>query len=107
MQPFQSTKGPLGDTLAADSNFFFRPGQIFDVSVFEDPKANNEPGPGIVETEKLKLLGKGTVRLGEGRFVDSVQMNIDPHEMKGMRNSSLGRRYLIRLAKSWSKLAAI
>lgn len=82
MQPFQSTKGPLGDTLAADSNFFFRPGQIFDVSVFEDAKANNEPGPGIVETEKLKLLGKGTVRLGEGRFVDSVQMNIDPYEMK-------------------------
>ena len=38
MQPFQSTKGPLGDTLAADSGFFFRPGQEFHVGVYDDPK---------------------------------------------------------------------
>ena len=38
MQPFQSTEGPLGDTLAPDSNFFFRPGQEFHVGVYEDPK---------------------------------------------------------------------
>ncbi|KAL8819057.1 MAG: hypothetical protein Q9191_007816, partial [Dirinaria sp. TL-2023a] len=68
MQPFQSTDGPLGDTLASDSNFFFRPGQKFHVSVYEDGKGSNEPGPGIVQVEKLKLLGKGEMVLrSEGR----------------------------------------
>ncbi|KAK4693691.1 hypothetical protein P7C71_g3756, partial [Lecanoromycetidae sp. Uapishka_2] len=82
MQPFQSTEGPLGDTLAAESNFFFRPGQEFQVSVYEDAKAAGEPGPGIVDVDQLELIGKGTLKLGEGRYVDSVQMNIDPFEMK-------------------------
>ena len=82
MQPFQSTEGPLGDTLASDSNFFFRPGQKFSVSVYEDGKGAGEPGPGIVEVSKLKLLGKGEMTLGEERYVDSVLMNKDPYEMK-------------------------
>ena len=83
MQPFQSTEGPLGDTLALESNFFFRPGQKFNVSVYEDCKRFNEPGPGIVEVEKLKLLGKGEMVLqSEGRYIDSVLMNKDPFEVK-------------------------
>ena len=82
MQPFQSTEGPLGDTLSTDSNFFFRPGQSFDVSVFEDPREAGTPGPGIVDVDEGHLIGKGTLELGEGRYVDSVQMNMDPYEMK-------------------------
>jgi len=82
MQPFQSTKGPLGGTLAADSNFFFRPGQEFKVSVYEDAKAAGESGLGLVYVDQMKLLGKGTLKLGEGRYVDSVQMNYNPFEMK-------------------------
>ena len=82
MQPFQSTEGPLGDTLSADSNFFFRPGQRFEVSVYEDGKDASTPGPGIVDVDEGKLLGTGSMILGEGRYVDSVQMNADPYEVK-------------------------
>lgn len=82
MQPFQSTEGPLGDTLAADSNFFFRPGQEFKVSVYEDARAAGEPGPGLVDLQNSIMLGEGTMTLGEGRLVDSVQLNRDPFEMK-------------------------
>ena len=82
MQPFQSTEGPLGDTLSADSNFFFWPGQSFDVSVYDDAKDAGTPGPGLVDVDASKLLGKGKLTLGEGRYVDSVQMNLDPYEVK-------------------------
>lgn len=82
MQPFQSTEGPLGDSLGTDSTFFFRSGQSFTVSVYEDPKAWNEPGPGLVDVSSAKLIGKGTLTLGESRYVDSVQLNRDPFEIK-------------------------
>lgn len=78
MQPFQSTEGPLGDTLAADSNFFFRPGQEFNVSVYEDARDAQTPGPGILNVDENMLLGKGKLTLAEGRYVDSVQINNDP-----------------------------
>ncbi|KAL9107284.1 MAG: hypothetical protein Q9227_007826 [Pyrenula ochraceoflavens] len=79
MQPFQSSEGPLGDTLGTDSTFFFRPGQEFSVTVYEDVKAWNEPGPGLVEG-LAKVLGKGKMKLREGRYVDSVAINRDPFE---------------------------
>ena len=78
MQPFQSTEGPLGDTLATESNFFFRPGQGFDVSVYEDARDAQAPGPGILDVDENLLIGKGKLKLAEGRYVDSVQMNSDP-----------------------------
>ncbi len=78
MQPFQSTEGPLGDTLATDSNFFFRPGQEFDVRVYEDARDAQTPGPGILDVNENLLIGKGKLKLAEGRYVDSVQMNKDP-----------------------------
>ena len=78
MQPFQSTEGPLGDTLATDSNFFFRPRQEFDVSVYEDARDAQAPGPGILDVNEGLLIGKGKLRLAEGRYVNSVQMNKDP-----------------------------
>ena len=83
MQPFQSTEGPLGDTLAADSTFFFTPGREFSVSVYEDPLDAGAPGPGVVDVEKngAKLIGKGTMKLEKGRYVDSVRINKDPHEV--------------------------
>lgn len=82
MQPFQSTEGHLGDTLGVSSTFFFRPGQSFTVSVYEDRKAWNEPGPGIVDVSDATLLGKGKLTLGESRYVDSVRLNQDPYEMR-------------------------
>ena len=84
MQPFQSTAGPLGDTLGSGegSTFFFRPGQEFDVTVYKDPKAWDEPGPGLVDLSKATVLGEGKMKLGEGRYVDSVEINRDPFEVK-------------------------
>ena len=83
MQPFQSSEGPLGDTLAADSEFFFTPGRELSVSVYEDPKGAEEPGPGILDGQDIgaKLIGKGKMKLGKGRYVDSVQINKDPYEV--------------------------
>lgn len=83
MQPFQSTEGPLGDTLAADSDFFFTPGREFSVSVYEDPKDAGTSGPGIVDVKGngARLIGKGKMKLGQGRYVDSVQINKDPYEV--------------------------
>ena len=80
MQPFQSTEGPLSDTLASNSNFFFRPGQEFDVTVYEDGKAFDAPGPGLADVSSSKKLGKGRLKLGQARYVDSVQINKDPYE---------------------------
>lgn len=81
-QPFQSTQGPLGDTLGSESNFFFRPGQKFSVSVYEDPRKFNEPGPGLLDgVEHWNKLGEGTMTLGEGRYVDSFLINKDPFEV--------------------------
>lgn len=80
MQPFQSTEGPLGDTLGTDSNFFFRPGQEFDVTVYEDGKAFDAPGPGLADVSASKKLGKGRLKLGQARYVDSVAINKDPFE---------------------------
>lgn len=83
MQPFQSTEGPLGDTLSADSEFFFTPGREFSVSVYEDPKDAGTSGPGIVDVKGngARLIGKGKMKLGQGRYVDSVQINKDPYEV--------------------------
>lgn len=83
MQPFQGTEGPLGDTLAADSGFFFTPGREFNVSVYEDPKDGGMPGPGIADVKDngAKLIGEGKMKLGQGRYVDSVQINKDPFEV--------------------------
>ena len=83
MQPFQSSEGPLGNTLAADSSFFFTPESEFTVSVYEDAKGTGEPGPGILDIAKndAKLIGKGKMKLGQGRYVDSVQINKDPYEV--------------------------
>lgn len=83
MQPFQSTEGPLGDTLAADSAFFFTPGREFDVSVYEDSRDAGTPGPGIVDVKgsEARLIGHGKMKLGRGRYVDSVRINKDPYEM--------------------------
>ena len=81
MQPFQSTEGPLGDTLAADSEFFFTPGRDFSVSIYEDPRDAGTPGPGIADVQDngARLVGKGKMKLGQGRYVDSVQINKDPY----------------------------
>ncbi|KAL9616077.1 MAG: hypothetical protein Q9160_009012 [Pyrenula sp. 1 TL-2023] len=87
MQPFQPIMEPLNGT--TDSTFFFRPGQQFNVTVYEDSKKWNEPGPGLLEGlassssqggPKAKVLGKGTMKLREGRYVDSVAINKDPFE---------------------------
>lgn len=97
MQPFQSTQGPLGDTLTSSSNssnFFFRPDREFNVTVYEDPKAFDAPGPGLADvsggdeggsggsssSSKAKVLGRGNLKLGKGRYADSVEINKDPFE---------------------------
>ena len=67
MQPFKSTEGPLGDTLAAESNFFFRSGQEFYFSIDEDTSDAQTPGPGSLDVNESLLIGKGKLNLAEGR----------------------------------------
>lgn len=84
MQPFQSTEGPLGDSLAPtdDSRFFFRPGEGFEVSVLADPREAREAGPGLLEMGERNEAWKGKITLREGLFVDSVGLNRDPFEVR-------------------------
>lgn len=105
MQPFQSSEGPLGDTLGTDSAFFFRPGQVFDVTVYEDPTAWNQPGPGLLEgllsgNGGAKVLGKGRMMLREGRYVDSVAINRDPFErVEGSEKFQAWKKVFDRIGK--------
>lgn len=85
MQPFAST-APLG-TSGGDGEgqtLFFAPNKTFDVSIYEDPGAfDARLTPALVDGGKgLKMLGKGTMTLGQGVFVDSVRLNEDAYEMK-------------------------
>lgn len=83
MQPFQSTEGPMGDTLGENSTFFFRSGQEFKVSIYKDPKDWNEPGPGLLKVSADGLIGKGIMKFPPkmGRYIDSVLINKDPFEV--------------------------
>ena len=83
MQLFQSSEGPLRDPLAADSEFLFTPGREFTVSIYEDTKSAGAPVPGILDIadDDAKLIGKGKMKLGQGRYVDSVQIKKDPYEV--------------------------
>ena len=99
MQPFQPTK-PLGDSFASDSNFFFRPGQEFDVTVYEDQKAFNAPGPGLADVSTSKKLGQGKLKLGKARYVDSVEINKDPFErVDGVENFKAWKAKLDSIGK--------
>ena len=89
MQPFQSSS-PTGGPLSDDPTFFFQPGREFKVSIFKDPKAWNEHGPGLLTVSSPSsskegggLIGRGTMKfpLNMGRYVDSVEINKDPYEM--------------------------
>lgn len=100
MQPFQSTEGPLGDTLGLDSTFFSRPGRSFIVSVYQDTRSWNEPGPGLVDVSEANLLGKGKLTLGESRYVDSVQLNRDPFEINdGSEKSEAWKKIFLSIGK--------
>ena len=102
MQPFQSTKGPLGETLGSDSNFFFRPGQEFDVTVYEDGKAPDAPGPGLADVSAAKKLGKGKLKLGQALYVDSVEINKDPFEqIDGVERYKAWKAKLDSVGKQW------
>ena len=38
------------------------------MSVYEDAKDAGTPGQGIVDVDEKKLIGKGKLTLGEGRY---------------------------------------
>lgn len=84
MQPFQSTIGPEGDLLDKDPTFFFRPEQEFKVSVYKDPTAFDQSGPGLLNISNDNLIGCGTLKLTSTtrRYIDSVTINRDPYEAK-------------------------
>ncbi|OJD39925.1 pyridoxal-dependent decarboxylase domain protein [Diplodia corticola] len=85
MQPFPESNA----TLASLPNFFFQEGKDFAVSVWEDPAAGSQDGQEVLEAwEKLGLdggdesllVGRGTMTLGPGAFVDAECLNVDPYK---------------------------
>ncbi|KAF4543741.1 Pyridoxal-dependent decarboxylase domain protein [Lasiodiplodia theobromae] len=88
MQPFPDKNA----TLASLPNFFFREGAEFAVSVWEDPVAGCQDGQQVLEAwEKLGkggdgggdedlLVGRGTMKLSCGVFVDAEWLNVDPYK---------------------------
>ena len=77
MQPFPATEG---NAFARESDFFFRPGQKFQVQVFEDKKAVDATGPGLADVGDSKVLAEGTMTLGQDVYVDAYALNKDPFE---------------------------
>lgn len=77
MQPFPATED---NALAHESDFFFRPGQKFEVQVFEDRKGADEAGPGLVDVKGARALAEGTMTLGQDVYVDAYALNKDPFE---------------------------
>lgn len=78
MQPFLPTK----DLLKSNS-FFFRPGQHFPVTVFENTKDVEATGPGLADVGDAKPISKGTLTLGENVYVDSEDLNKDLFKKPG------------------------
>lgn len=84
MQPFPDKN----TTLASLPNFFFREGAEFAVSVWEDPVAGCQDGQQVLEAwERLGsggdedlLVGRGTMTLSCGVFVDAEWLNVDPYK---------------------------
>ncbi|KXJ85791.1 pyridoxal phosphate-dependent transferase [Microdochium bolleyi] len=66
------------------SGFFFRPGAVLQVNVWEDGNRRQAQTVDIdgfdpkEPAEGVTLLGSGTLTLGESVFVDSEAMNFDP-----------------------------
>ncbi|KAI1080418.1 hypothetical protein F5B20DRAFT_580451 [Whalleya microplaca] len=63
------------------SSFFFRPGAIFKVSVWEDKDRSHESSK-FASFELGKFVGRGILTLSESVYVDSEAMNFDPFKRK-------------------------
>ncbi|KAK6216154.1 hypothetical protein LQW54_003728 [Pestalotiopsis sp. IQ-011] len=61
------------------SGFFFRPGARFNVKVYEDGDRGAEDA-GFASFRLGRELGRGTLELGDGVYVDSEAMNFDPFQ---------------------------
>ena len=75
MQPFLPTKDLLD---AQGTPFFFRTGQRFAVTVYDDVKDVTAEGPGLADVEPEKEIAKGVITLKDNVFVDSEAVNRDP-----------------------------
>ncbi len=72
MQPFLPTQDLLNS-----NTFFFRPGQCFPVTIFENQKDAEATGPGLADVGHAQPIAKGTMTLGENVYVDSEDLNKD------------------------------
>ena len=83
MQPFQSSPGASGDALLDNPTFFFRSGQEFQVSVYRG-ESETMTSPTHLNMDKQHLIGRGTMKFPPNmrRYVDSIELNADPYEVK-------------------------
>lgn len=79
MQPFLPTKQLVGGgENAAKNHFFFRAGQSFDVTVFNDKYATRQGGPGLADVDYRDRIASGKMNLKEDVWIDSETVNRDP-----------------------------
>lgn len=71
MQPFPLTDGPQAH------DFFFHPGQEFDVSIYKDHNDAVARGLGLANVDKGGLLATGSITLTANISVDSKRLNMD------------------------------
>lgn len=79
---------PFGTAESKESNFFFRRGKTFNVSIYKDPKAANAVGPGLskVGTEPIST---GKMTLTDNIYVDTEWVNSDPFSVKEMAEGTI------------------
>ncbi|KAK8085300.1 pyridoxal-dependent decarboxylase conserved domain protein [Apiospora hydei] len=82
---------------ARGSEFFFRPGATFQVSVWKDPSRSAK----TFDVKKLvtadNFVGRGTLKLGDSVYVDSEAMNVD--RFKKVENISEWRHEFDQIGK--------
>ncbi|KAB8255989.1 pyridoxal phosphate-dependent transferase [Aspergillus pseudonomiae] len=69
------------DPVLLSKDFFFRPGKVFNVKVYEDPKAEDAKGPGLIDNLGTPIA-RGTMTLRSDVHVDVETLNRDPLETK-------------------------
>ncbi|OGM43988.1 pyridoxal-dependent decarboxylase domain protein [Aspergillus bombycis] len=76
MHPFPKKNN---DDVLLSKDFFFRQDKVFNVKVYEDPKADDAQGPGLIDTLGTPIA-RGTMKLGSDVHIDVETLNRDPLE---------------------------
>ncbi|RAH52097.1 pyridoxal-dependent decarboxylase domain protein [Aspergillus piperis CBS 112811] len=105
----EETMHPLPETNSAileNDNFFFRPGQRFQVKIFEDHKEPNAKGPGLIDNLRFPIA-REEMTLNSDVHVDVEALNKDPLEEEQVGTSWESELDQVREVLNYGHVAAM